>query len=235
MKNTALETNLDDKSTGIELFPADLVAFTAVPSLLKRPFVAISFHYKVERLSHLHSNLETIKRWQASADVCVGTNEPDQLNDFLRYSPLSSNFTRSVRMCPIQNMTSPFLLNWRTREALAGALDSIRNYTAFIFVEDDLILTWEALLKWVDDTNILLPHGFTRSFFRYEIKPEGGGPYTLDHIGQGTPRAIAFSDSRNRTRYYVQAGGYEGTYCGMFVATKHQLSRFIKSEFWECK
>ena len=138
-------------------------------------------------------------------------------------------------MCSLTDMTSPLLLNWRTRETLEGAFTSSDNYSVFVFLEDDLFVSWEALLKWAQDSKILNRHGFRRSFFRFEINPKDGHAWTLDYIGEGSLKKLAFPDANNITRYYVQAEGFGGTYCGIFVATIDQLSRFISSEFWSCK
>jgi hypothetical protein len=208
-----------------------------VPQMLGRIHVSISFHYTVERLHILYENLETISRWETIADVCIGTNAPEKVLVFLQSPPLATEFTRKVAMCPVQNLTTPTLLNWRTRESMERAFLSPLNYTAFIFVEDDLYVTWEALLKWEEDTQILQHHNFMRTFFRYEFSPLDGQLHSLDYQGQGTHRVVTFppgDDDRKDERSFVQLGGAT-TYSGMFIATRGQLSRFIASEFWSCK
>lgn len=204
--------------------------------LLQNLFVAISFHYDIQRLSYLYENLETISRWQTRVDCCIGTNEPEKLLAFLHNASLATSFTQKVTICPLQDLSFPYLLNWRTRESMEVAFASPLNYTAFIFVEDDLFVTWDALLKWDEDIQILQPHNFTRTFFRYEISPKDGRPYSLDYVGKGTHRVKTFfrDDIKRDARVFVQAGG-EASYSGMFVATRELLSRFIASSFWSCK
>lgn len=208
-----------------------------VPVLLQKMHVAISFHYNVQRLSYLFENLETISRWETEVDVCIGTDAPEKLLIFLQNASTATAFTQRVTMCPVQDLSLPFLLNWRTRESIQTAFASPVNYTAFVFAEGDLFVTWEALLKWEEDTQILYPHNFTRTFFRYEVSPQDGKSYSLDFHNSGPSRAIAFfeDDVQKETRHFVQAGGFEGTYSGIFVATRAQMSRFIASEFWSCK
>lgn len=207
-----------------------------IPPLLQKVFVAISFHYDIQRLSYLYENLETISRWETQVDCCIGTNAPEKLLPFLQNASTATAFTKRVEMCRVQDLSMPLLLNWRTRESMKVAFASPLNYTAFVFVEDDLFLTWEALLKWDEDVQILHPNNFTRTFFRYEISPQDGRPYSLDYVGKGTHRAKTFyrDDAKQDARVFVQAGG-EASYSGMFVATREHLSRFIASPFWSCK
>lgn len=207
-----------------------------MPPLLSKLFVAISFHYDTKRLSYLFENLETISRWETPVDCCIGTNAPEKLMAFLHDASTATPFTQKVAICPLQDVSTPHLLSWKTRESMEVAFASTINYTAFVFLEDDLFVTWDALLKWEEDVQILHPHNFTRTFFRYEISPQDGRPYSLDYVGKGTHRVKTFFQDGpgSNAKIFVQAGG-EASYSGMFVATRKQLSRFISSPFWSCK
>lgn len=212
-----------------------------IPQMLGKIHVSISFQYTVERLHILYENLATISRWDTTADVCIGTNAPEKVLIFLQSPPLATEFTRKVSMCPVQNLDMPLLLNWRTRESMERAFLSPLDYTAFIFVEDDLYVTWEALLKWEEDTQILQHHNFMRTFFRYEFSPQDGQLHSADYHGQGAHRVINFSlgddtddDAKKNGTSFVQLGDAM-TYSGMFIATREQMSHFIASPFWSCK
>jgi len=217
-----------------ELAYTQIAPSSQIPLLLQKVHVSIPFHYDVRRLSNLYENLNTISRWEAQVDCCIGTNAPDKLLMFLHDASIATPFTRKVTICPVQDLSTPLLLNWRTRESMEVAFASPLNYTTFVFAEDDLIVTWEALLKWEEDIQILHPKNFTRTFFRYEISPQDGRPYSLDDVGGGVRRATIFNDAQDNARAFVQAGG-SGTYSGMFVATRHQMACFIASHFWSCK
>jgi len=48
------------------------------------------------------------------------------------------------------------------------------NHTAFMYIEDDDFLAWEALLGWAADQAPLAALGFTRSFARVETRADDG-------------------------------------------------------------
>jgi hypothetical protein len=206
------------------------------PTLLGRIHVSISFHFNVQRLTYLSRNLETMSLWDNVPDVCIGTNEPSKLLAYLQNPVTGTAFSRKVTLCQIKNLSLPNLLNWRTREAMYLAFESSVHYNTFVFLEDDVFITWEKMLKWEADIQILKAHNFTRTFLRYEISPLNGEPHTLDFHDTGPSRLVAFPQQDGEDpKYFVQAGGLEGTYAGMFVATRQQMSDFIHSSFWSCK
>jgi len=53
------------------------------------------------------------------------------------------------------------------------------NHTAFMYIEDDDFLGWEALLGWAADQAPLASLGFTRSFARVETRTADGPPAHL--------------------------------------------------------
>ncbi|EWM20203.1 hypothetical protein Naga_100947g2 [Nannochloropsis gaditana] len=203
------------------------------PTLLGRIHVSISFHFNVQRLTYLSRNLETMSLWDNVPDVCIGTNEPSKLLAYLQNPVTGTAFSRKVTLCQINNLSLPNLLNWRTREAMQLAFQSSVHYNTFVFVEDDVFITWDKMLKWEEDSQMLKAHNFTRTFLRYEISPLNGEPHTLDFHDAGPSRLVAFPQQDGEdAKYFVQAGGFEGTYAGMFVATRQQMLDFINSSFW---
>ena len=52
--------------------------------------------------------------------------------------------------------------------------DTALNHTAFMYVEDDVLVRWETLVAWAEDDALLAPHSFQRGFFRIEIDFQTG-------------------------------------------------------------
>ena len=48
------------------------------------------------------------------------------------------------------------------------------NHTAFMYVEDDVLVRWPTVLAWAEDDALLAPQGFQRGFFRTEFNVESG-------------------------------------------------------------
>jgi hypothetical protein len=59
-------------------------------------------------------------------------------------------------------------------------------------MQDDMRVTWPALVSWAVDTRLLEPQNFTRCFFRSEVIPTNGGVSLLDwHLqNMGGPPAM---------------------------------------------
>lgn len=109
-----------------------------VHPLLLHPTVAISFYWDAKRLAYLEYLLTEIQAWKSPhVDVCVGTNEPARLRNFMSRSMNRLNATGNVHACPIAlPLDKNYMLNWRTREVLGQKFnDTQANYTAFVFLE----------------------------------------------------------------------------------------------------
>ena len=48
------------------------------------------------------------------------------------------------------------------------------GYTAFMYIEADMLVSWESLLAWAADNALLEPLGFQRGFYRVEVDPRNG-------------------------------------------------------------
>ena len=122
-------------------------------------------------------------------------------------------------------------------------------------------MTWSALTSWALDTEVLAPLNFTRCFFRTEIHPDTGDPHVLDWIAplqvlsDGRPldvlkeNALGYSAVADRVKtlqcnskarnelnqscklhqYFVSP---MKPFQGMWVATRHQLQRFMEHPLW---
>jgi hypothetical protein len=128
----------------ISLSPAAPLSFSAlkqeppVHPLLLHPTVAISFHWDANRLGYLEYLLTEIQAWKSPrVDVCVGTNEPERLHEYMSRSMKRLNATGNVHACPIAlPLEENYMLNWRTIEALGQKInDTQANYTSFVFLE----------------------------------------------------------------------------------------------------
>jgi hypothetical protein len=109
-----------------------------VHPLLLHPTVAISFHWNASLLGHLEYLLSEIRTWKSPhVDVCIGTNEPERLRNYMSRSMNRLNATGNVHACPIAlPLDKDYMLNWRTREVLGQKFnDTQANYTSFVFLE----------------------------------------------------------------------------------------------------
>jgi len=116
-----------------------------------------------------------------------------------------------------------------------GYKDESVNYTSFLFLEDDMVVTWEALVAWAKDTEILEPYRLKRSFFRAEIRSDSGKTMYQDFQKKNHEFGVRYvlipsSTGNNSSRRFVQLKPI--TYSAMFIASRAQLGRYMKANEW---
>ena len=184
-----------------------------------RLLVHIAFHYVAERLTYIEQVLRMIDGYEfASIDVVIDTNTPEFELDALRFQPREPvSITRSVH----EQLDHPFRLTWQHRVAMEKA---IGDYDYFMYIEDDILVPFEALCRWREDSSKLDPLGYLRGFVRYE-KNEAG---TLVVTDQTRPARLWNFVSVGREVYYHPRNPYHGFWvCGL-----GQMRRFMENLAW---
>jgi hypothetical protein len=131
------------------------------------------------------------------------------------------------------------------------------NYSTYMYLEDDTLVPWPALVSWAFDTEVLEPLGFMRGFYRTEVHPTTGDVVLLDVTGH-----VVESDWKRSIRVAssplvcnTTAGDWNATqptvtsartclihstyielpwyYMGMWIATHLQLQKCMQSQVWE--
>jgi hypothetical protein len=110
-------------------------------------------------------------------------------------------------------------------------------------MEDDLLLTWQAMQAWAEDEVALAPLGFHRGFVRVEISQWDGRLMAFEqreptHVKSPGARVIslevshhaplALNASRARTDY-VQL---QNPYMAMWLASREQLAEWMGAPEW---
>ena len=79
------------------------------------------------------------------------------------------------------------------------------DHTAFMYVEDDELVTWEAMLAWAQDEAPLAELGFMRAFARLETRAADG---VLMHLSCADPLPTYSNLAPGRSGYCHQSIGY---------------------------
>ena len=127
-------------------------------------------------------------------------------------------------------------------------LDVAANYTLFVYMEDDLQLTWPALQAWAYDESLLAPLGFHRGFVRVEVAQWDGHMMVFD---QTTPVSIPASgesdDDSSVVRVvasmpaeYVHVSGnavahfvrLHNSYMAMWLGSRSQVAEWLQAPEW---
>ncbi|KAK9818872.1 hypothetical protein WJX74_004902 [Apatococcus lobatus] len=201
----------------------------AVPQLLTKVFLCITFHWDVWNLSYLQHVTEELARWPTQLDVRVVSNKHVRLNETFHSWGLPD--TIQVVAAP-SNLSHPYELAWIHRDLMRDAYET-GEYTAFIYLEDDMRLTWKCITSWAIDQEVLDPMNFQRQFFRTEIAPWNGKEQlsdALQHVYLPTyGRTLDIGKQKKAHQHYIQL---PDPYSAVFAATSKLMARFMQSQYW---
>lgn len=117
------------------------------------------------------------------------------------------------------------------------------DHSLFIYMEDDLELTWPALQAWAHDESILAPLGYHRGFVRVEFGQTDGRLMTVDQpsptqVGHDSAATLNVSlwsgreqmhHTGNITAHFVHL---TTSYMAMWLASRQQLSEWLLTPQW---
>ena len=149
-----------------------------------RVLCAITFHFVASRLGFLAEVLRALAEYQVAAiDIVIVTNtsRPDELGLLRRLGDeiLSGNgFTVST----YGNLSNPQHLTWCHKEIIARefAHGGTRRYTHFIYLEDDIRLSFVNFCYFIEYREVLLGLGLLPAFVRMEFSASLGGMVASD-------------------------------------------------------
>jgi hypothetical protein len=131
------------------------------------------------------------------------------------------------------------------------------KYLTYMYLEDDTLVPWPAMVSWAFDTEVLEPLGFMRGFYRTEVSPKTGDLVLMDIRGhvieshwkrsiQVTPSPLVCNTTAgdwtvpqpiatSPTTCLIHSTYIELPWCymGMWISTHQQLQKFIQSQVWE--
>jgi hypothetical protein len=149
------------------MMPADASARTA------EVLVAITSHFKEQRLPYLAQTLRALSLWEVShMQVVVFANDAGE-----------PNITRLTRLCAetcgsykceirvISSLEDPWKLTWAHKELIKSEfLQGDRRFSHFIYIEDDIELQEPNFSYWLSAREILRSKNLLPSFLRLEYE-----------------------------------------------------------------
>ena len=220
--------------------------------------VAVISHWKIypspQKDRWLRNCVHAITHWSdeplvQTVDVAVFVNGVglERVNEALTRNlplPASVNLTIEVSALRGYMLTRSHLSGWANL-----AQDPSSRYTAFVYLEDDIMLTASALRAWDIDEQLLRSSGasdagFHRGFFRYEISARGR--YVLDErrsrrwnsrfcatVGKecrvGATYCASHPFVRVQGKLFV---ALHNPYFAATIATKAHVAAFVKTRGW---
>ena len=133
----------------------------------------IPFHYAESRLQYLRQAVASQPLLADRVRVLVINNAdtPEEL-DAIRacFPPVTERFT--CETYPAGVLDHPFDLTWVHKKVLTEVFLTDPSFSHFLYIEDDLEVTPEAMTYWLTAREQLRPFGLIPSFFRVERAQE---------------------------------------------------------------
>ena len=145
---------------------------TVVPYLLQDILIVIAFFWKPDRLPILVWQLNGFMKYSSFSNITivVTTNKPENLAFACKHYSMDCSKVEIWDSILVKN--NPLDLTFEHRIVIENKL-KFKNYTAYMYTEDDHMITPQALVSWAIDTELLEPFGFTRGFLRSEYCGDG--------------------------------------------------------------
>jgi len=152
-----------------------------------RILVAITAHFNAGRLVYLAEVLRSFSEFSVDAiDVVIVTDtfDPGELALLDTLHRQTFPHAAQPRVVSFKVTGSPYNLTWSHKEILQREFheNSARAYTHFIYVEDDIRITFRNFRYFVELRPFLDGHGLIPSFLRVEYSTELGGFVSVDNV-----------------------------------------------------
>jgi hypothetical protein len=181
--------------------------------------VHVPFHFVPRRWPYLRDVLAAFAEYRmAAVQVVVDTNSPEA-EELVRTLPAADR--RPVRVEVHRDLAHPFDLTWAGRRHMASALE---EFDYFVYVEDDILVPWEAFEAWSREEACLGRRNFVRGFLRVE-RDAVGRTVSTDWL---SPLRAPLSMEMDGRRYVRPAAFYQACW----AASRDRMRRFVASESW---
>jgi hypothetical protein len=182
-----------------------------------RLLVRIAFHLKPVRLKYLAEVIAQLRRLPFSdIVVAIDTNSPET-RALLRAANCDADIV-SVH----DNLSHPFLLTWAHREPMRRA---VSEFDFFMYVEDDILVTPDAVRLWHERLPALSKDGYLPGFLRVE-QNRAGALVSSDFCRRARDTEIVHVDGRT---YLLAPFPYQA----FWLYDKPTMEAFVASEAFD--
>ncbi|MGA2775368.1 MAG: hypothetical protein ABSE81_04845 [Candidatus Omnitrophota bacterium] len=171
-----------------------------------------------ERIHYLAKVLDNFRSYKFSEiDIVIDTNSSET------EKKLPSEFIcgLKIRIQVHENLKHPWLLTWQHR---GNMLQNIKNYDFFMYIEDDILVQWDAIVRWYKDTLIIYPQGYIRGFLRVEKSPKG----VIMSSDFGKKAYTPIFKTIENLKWFLTPAPYHA----FWIYTKKQMLEFINHPAW---
>lgn len=169
--------------------------------LPKKLAICVTFFYNEEKINILRKVCKEFNNLAQNIDVTIITNENDskKINN-LRIS--LEEILKDFKIHSVQDLQHPKFLPWSHLVVMRQKiLDD--SFTHFLYLEDDILLTKENIIYWINARNALRPYNLIPSFLRTEINFKDKEVYVVDSTKQNDFKKTPKVFSKNKEIAFV--------------------------------
>ena len=167
-----------------------------------RLLVCIAFHYVESRIDYVKQLLNNYATYKVDVDIIVDSNLYIDLN----------------AQVYVHDLEDPYHLTWTHRKHF---IDNIDNYDYFMYVEDDMLVTYEAFNEYISNFNALWELGCVPSFIR--VEHYNGKKFVTDVISKQSVNLISVNGKSFTT--------LSQPYHAFWIMPNKQLKESITQDF----
>ncbi len=200
-----------------------------------RILAAVTFHFRESHLKYLFQVIRALCEYPVNAlDIVVVTNVDDQIKlnqirdlcePLIKPFPARPRSKKNLLIESFPRLADPWLLPWAHKHLISDRfLNKGSSFTHFIYVEDDILTSFDNFCYFVKYREALKDKRLIPSFQRIEYNDADNRLYLVDQIGVGD-----FS-YRNR----VDVDGYafvnlDYPYNAMFILDRELALEYVES------
>jgi len=180
------------------------------PSVPKHLAIAVTFHFKEERLKYLSLISDHFASLADRITVYIVTNVRDQERVAMIDGAVSGKGFDFHFVAP-QGLGHPYLLTW-SHFAVFHKLMRDESVSHFLYIEDDLLMCREGMEYWMQGRELLRETRFYPSFLRVEQKADSERWYSSDCIGRMDVNRLPSVKFGNELWFVGLPRPYQGLY-----------------------
>ena len=204
-----------------------------------RVLAEVTFHYNAAKLRYLFQVIRALSEYPIEMlDVVVVTNVADEsklrkisslCQPLFRPHPWRPDSTKSLAFASFPKLADPWHLPWSHKRLISEKfLSPDANYTHYIHLEEDILLSFDNFCYFANYRDVLAPHRLIPSFQRIEFNYDDNRLYVVDQVG--------VSDFEDRKSVEV------GEYCfvnpdyphnGLFVLDRELAREYVHTRSFD--
>lgn len=196
--------------------------------------VAITFHYDEKRFCYLEKVLTSLATFpKADVVIITNTNTKEKIEHIQRSfnNAIPEGIGKGKRTISVfSSLAHPHDLTWCHKELIRETfLATVNGYTHFIYLEDDIELSFNHFCYFVHFRKALKPKGVLPSFIRFEVNKNSefvstdySSRVNLDHRMQISIKNLVFVEPKN-------------PYTACFILDQELAKEYVSSPSFEQK